>query len=489
MAGLKNDWLRNYVRLGVVLAALCGFQVANAQGELQGAPGNAFQWMTYRMSGNTTQVGVYLPQSSQTTASRPTNLSGWTPAGNYGAAPTATGITVTADANVPYGSAGKTAPMRMSAPISKGAMAAAAATLMKRAAAMGTGPLGMLLNLASMAEWLTNNDMAANPGSLDKPLLVRDSSWEAQCVNTPAGWLAWVPTRGGTDGNGQPRTSTAHVQFKPTTCFFGANVCDSGGCAFVGYEEVAKRPKEQVNMQPMSIDDVMSRNSFENGALPSRVLQDLIDWDRANPPLSGVNPFKVDVGPATVTGPASLPSGTTTKSETTTRPCPTQSNPNATCTVVTTTTTTTTPELTYTQDKAKVQDKTTTTVTTKTTNPDGSTTETTDKTTTEEKPEPEQESDLCKLHPDILACSKPELDTPTGEIPRTTKTLNYQPENLGFGGGSCPADITQMIGGRAVTIFSYAKACEILSGPVRALVLVLGAWIAMMILMPGGRVE
>lgn len=101
----------------------------------------------------------------------------------------------------------------------------------------------------------------------------------------------------------------------------------------------------------------------------------------------------------------------------------------------------------------------------------------------------QRESDLCEKNPGILACAKPELDTPNGEIPRTSKTITYQPENLGFGGGSCPADITQMIGGRAVTIFSYAKACEILSGPVRALVLVLGAWIAMMILMPGGRTE
>jgi len=79
-----------------------------------------------------------------------------------------------------------------------------------------------------------------------------------------------------------------------------------------------------------------------------------------------------------------------------------------------------------------------------------------------------------------------EYDTPTGEIPKKTVSLSYAAEVLGFGSGTCPSPITHSLGGQTVTVYSYAKACDLLSNTVKPLVLVLAAWIAFVILMPGG---
>ena len=193
-------------------------------------------------------------------------------------------------------------------------------------------------------------------------------------------------------------------------------------------------------------------------------------------------PWGLDVE-TTVTGPASLPTVTETKK--TTR---TVVGPDGISREVTETETKTTARpVTYGPDGVKITPQETTTTKTDTKNPDGSVTSTTDTKTTEtdtDKPA-EDESDLCAKYPDILACAKPELDTPDGELPKETKTITYQEENL-FGGGSCPANSVVTLGTnhQTVTVWDWQKTCE-MALPLRAIVISLATFAAFLIVMPG----
>lgn len=96
-----------------------------------------------------------------------------------------------------------------------------------------------------------------------------------------------------------------------------------------------------------------------------------------------------------------------------------------------------------------------------------------------------EKSDLCADHPDILACQKVELDTPDGEIPKTTKEVTFQEESM-FGGGSCPADRVMTIQrtGQTVKAWDWAQACNLML-PIRAIVMTLATFAAFLIVMPG----
>jgi hypothetical protein len=104
---------------------------------------------------------------------------------------------------------------------------------------------------------------------------------------------------------------------------------------------------------------------------------------------------------------------------------------------------------------------------------------------TENKPEAEQ-ADMCKTNPDSLACAKPDLDTPDGEIPRADETISYEPEEL-FGAGACPADLTmtaQLLAGRQLTVWNWQATCAY-ALPIRAVVIALATFAAFLIVMPG----
>lgn len=102
----------------------------------------------------------------------------------------------------------------------------------------------------------------------------------------------------------------------------------------------------------------------------------------------------------------------------------------------------------------------------------------------EDKPAEEQDKSLCEKHPEILACSKPELDVPDGEIPRTTKQISYAEEG-GFGGGSCPGNLYSNIGGKNVMVYNWGETCGVVSTYLRPIILLLGAMGALFILIPG----
>ena len=102
----------------------------------------------------------------------------------------------------------------------------------------------------------------------------------------------------------------------------------------------------------------------------------------------------------------------------------------------------------------------------------------------EDKPAEEQDKSLCEKHPDILACQKPDLDTPDGEIPRSSKTVTYAEEG-GFGGGSCPGNIYSNVGGKSIMVYNWSETCGVVSTYLRPIILLLGAMGALFILIPG----
>lgn len=191
----------------------------------------------------------------------------------------------------------------------------------------------------------------------------------------------------------------------------------------------------------------------------------------------------VDLGnpPLQVTGPASVQGPTTT------------SVTNNSTTNTTTNTTTTTNNYTYNNNTINnISSSSVTTTTTAVKNPDGTTTTTTGPTTTtttdpgETEPvKPEEQPTQCDKFPNSLGCA--ELDTPTGEIPRETKTITFEAEDV-LGGGQCPADVMTTLStldGRSVKIIDWATFCG-MALPLRALVMALASIMAFFIIMPGG---
>lgn len=99
--------------------------------------------------------------------------------------------------------------------------------------------------------------------------------------------------------------------------------------------------------------------------------------------------------------------------------------------------------------------------------------------TNEAPPEP----GLCAMYPDILACARPELDTPEQEIPKQTRELTYTELAL-FGSGSCPADKTSTVGGQIMTVWEWGPKCDLISTYVRPIFIAAAAFAALLILTP-----
>ncbi len=99
----------------------------------------------------------------------------------------------------------------------------------------------------------------------------------------------------------------------------------------------------------------------------------------------------------------------------------------------------------------------------------------------------EDDRDLCQRNPDILACAKPDLDTPDGDIPKTTRNITYSPDNL-FGGGSCPANkVLSLHNGQQLTVWNWEQSCGYITGAVRPVVLLICAFCAFAIVAGGTK--
>jgi hypothetical protein len=177
-------------------------------------------------------------------------------------------------------------------------------------------------------------------------------------------------------------------------------------------------------------------------------------------------PLEVTPSTQITSGPASTPGTTSTTNNTTNN---------------TTTTATTTHHHSYAGDTVTTTNQTTTITINNTTGDTISNT-----TTTQTPVKPEEPKDACQDNPDRVACM--DQDIPEGEIPRETKTITNAEENV-FGAGSCPANLTASIGtlGATVTVWDWQKTCSA-ALPLRALVIALASFAALLIVMPG-RVE
>jgi hypothetical protein len=141
-------------------------------------------------------------------------------------------------------------------------------------------------------------------------------------------------------------------------------------------------------------------------------------------------------------------------------------------------TTTTTPEKTTTETVTTTHpDGTTSTSTISKTTPSTTTTSTGTSTTTPEK-------DLCKLHPDILACKL--LDLPSVEVPKATKTVSYSQDDLGLGTGSCPPPV-EFSTSKGNYSVSYQAACDVATNFLRPALLAIAAIMAYFIMAGGLR--
>lgn len=109
-----------------------------------------------------------------------------------------------------------------------------------------------------------------------------------------------------------------------------------------------------------------------------------------------------------------------------------------------------------------------------------STTETPTAETTEKESE-------CEKHPNTAGCA--DLDSPTGTIPKETKTITYAEESV-FGGGSCPSDKQWSSGtmGHSYKLIDWQTFCGF-ALPARALVILLAIFAAFLIVMPGKEVR
>lgn len=139
-------------------------------------------------------------------------------------------------------------------------------------------------------------------------------------------------------------------------------------------------------------------------------------------------------------------------------------------------TTTVTPQKTTLETVTKTNpDGTTTTETITKTTPSTTTTGTTTATASE------LNQKLCPDGTRRLACA--DLDTVTQDMPKSTHTVTYAADNLGFGGGSCPAPYawSDSMGSHSVDL---APLCERLTSVVRPLVIAFSLLLAVFIVLP-----
>lgn len=190
-------------------------------------------------------------------------------------------------------------------------------------------------------------------------------------------------------------------------------------------------------------------------------------------------------GVPTVTGPATVPGEKVVTSEQvdlipgTTKPAAPGTPETQKGTKVTEKTKTI--EATYDGDKVTTKEKTSTTISITNNTTNATTTE-----TGEETKEDTESPDFCKTNPDSIVCA--EMDTPDVEIPRASRSVDFEVEDS-FGSGTCPADVYVQVNGQSVMVFDWGEACGYVQSYVRPLVLALSAFAALMIIMPGGRNE
>lgn len=135
--------------------------------------------------------------------------------------------------------------------------------------------------------------------------------------------------------------------------------------------------------------------------------------------------------------------------------------------------------------QSKTITKTGTTTTVDPSNPNATPTTSTSTTTTTKTGDP-SEADPCKANPNRVGCV--ELGDPTGQIPKRDVAIGYTPESV-LGSGGCPADKTMTVAGRTIKAWDWQQSCSYIVSYVKPVVLAVSAFIALMIVLPGVKVE
>jgi hypothetical protein len=198
------------------------------------------------------------------------------------------------------------------------------------------------------------------------------------------------------------------------------------------------------------VDAIAQKSGWPTSSAVSAALRDAAQLTGDTVPIEG---------PHTVTGPATSPGPSTTVQ-----------NSDGTKSV-----TTTVNNHSYAGDTIN-----TSTVTT--TNNYNTSNQITSSTTVTAEPAPEKPSD-CDKYPDSNACRKDEFDVPTDQVPKTTKTITWAAENLGFGSGQCipPVTLTNRLGTQTISFQPY---CDAITTWVKPLVLAFSLLAAFFIVAP-----
>lgn len=460
----------NFLCVWAGLLALALFPLsASAQGTLSRNTAGGHLWTA---TGTTYTTGVLSgsPVPGAHTWTLPAGSATGTALGNASINPNAGNTAPEArwrsNVNVP-GSNGRSVPVDVKTPIDK----AAAAKAIGRFAGSFLGPLSAGIALYDLAIALGLGVEPVQDGTPGADLF----EMQVQCNSPGCYWQAGASIA----GSAQAACNAERTRVAPScpnvavlditgpddtqgTC----NITSASGsfCAGPGVNRYGNTVSVK---DPISAEELEAKinaaPSWPAGA--ARGLRDALDKDPGN---------SVTVGTPTVTGPATTPGPVTTTSE------PIKDGTGATIGTKTTTATTTYNN-TYNGNTVNISNSTVTTTTNTYNN--GAPTTTTTTTTTTEPPKPEPPEDPCVKNPDRVGC-KTIVDPGTENIPSSTENLTYSPEVIGLGDGSCPAPVT--FSTRAGTHqVSYQRACDFVTTYMRPVALLIGALMALFILMPG----
>ncbi|MRT19142.1 hypothetical protein FYM52_02025 [Comamonas sp. CAH-2] len=412
---------------------------------------------------------------------------------------------VTGKHDLPYQhKGGALAKVSVIKPINKQSLAISASDLMKSAAAavsvaasnpyVQLGAHACLIFCAPLAEWGYNQIKKNTDGSLsveatDPNTLVSVADGYSYCTTSGCGTsihgacFAFLAAQSqiifrppgsasvvsctsssvviaGTAYNGSYQQRDSYLSRSgSSSCTAGSTVVN-GVCNGVA-------PKVDTPLQRIFEDNIVNKPW---GPVQVSVVKALIE--------NGHNVF-TDGTDTTITGPDSVPLGTTKTSwpvnvlPGTTTPAP-AGHTGATDSGTQTTTTTTTAKNTFSPSGSSSggsgssggpaslgsmtttqQTTTTTTITNNITN-NTSTSVTNNVTETDEAPK-EEEKDFCEKNPDALACA--ELDTPEQDVPRREINISYEYANI-FGNGACPSDAYLNTHGQSLKVWDWQATCS-----------------------------
>ncbi len=434
---------RTAIRFAVLLAVVGGFSLAHAI--------NKSQMGNYRYQTNGNSISIGPNQSGMSGASAavgdlrgsvgtPVGNSGWYVGGNAPAG-SATGQTMQLGHFGDVYFSGSKYPFQAAYQVPKTAVLAGLGTICGNPIVC----LGLQLAAPSVIDWLTGGGVGINTNAADYP--------EKPFIIDKKGKGCPLPTDYSRDtGCGDNKGSGPFWEMDTSSqqCKL-YNYCGSSGK--VGPIAQTAVIDTADGKLPASMDDIAPYMTPRD--VPSNVVRDLID--------QGAD-IKLPSAP-TVTGPSSITGPTTTTQ-----------NPDGS--------TTTTRTVSNFSTAGNTITNTSNTTINQTCSGTGNCSPST--STTVENPKPDNPSE-CEKNPDALMCQKPDLDTPSGDIPRATKSVAYQAESL-FGGGSCPANkVLTLHTGQQLTVWDWETSCSWITRGMRPIVLILCGFAAFVIVAGGTK--